>query len=114
MTKWLIFFLLIGAPAWGQEMHDPNDPGHWYSTKCCNLRDCAPVKMKTVQSTPNGYLVTLSPEDHFTLIPRGRTLVELIPYDDDKIKPSQDGDYHACVNATNMYLYCLYVPPSLF
>lgn len=72
----------------------------WYSGACCSDKDCAPIPREAVTATKEGYRVTLGAGDHpMTTLP----LDELVPYD--KVLPSEDSDFHACVRAS--------VPPSL-
>lgn len=108
--KWALLFLgFFCAPA---QAHD------WYSGACCNDQDCRPAVVATssgvainreVERRPNGWFV--------------RITNELIPFNDQRIKQSQDPNFHLCLMDTWHYpqngsgagvqvpkIRCLYVP----
>lgn len=85
-----LFFLLAGSA-----------PGHthgWYSSECCSDKDCGPLGADSViERAEGGYKVR----------PTGSGLQYFFP--NDKLRPSQDGRWHACIGAHG-YPYCLYIP----
>ena len=106
------------TPAFSQPMHDANDPAHWYDPECCSLLDCAPVQDVNVQMVPGGYQVDIRPGQHPMA---GVGVSEFVPFDDRRVRFSQDQDYHACVISGAAFmdsagtpasdrLLCLYVP----
>lgn len=108
----------LSVPAIGQHLHDPNDPGHWYDPECCSLRDCAPVQDVNVEQVQGGYQVEIRPGQHPMV---GLGVSEFVEHGDQRIRVSQDADYHACVISgasfmdangapTSDNLLCLYVP----
>lgn len=85
----------------------------WYSGACCSDKDCAPIPRASVTATNEGYRITLGTADHPMVA--GEPVDEIVPYD--KVLPSQDGDFHACVRppappaiTTYARIICLYVP----
>ena len=72
----------------------------WYSSACCEHKDCRHIDRKQVELTSLGYKL--------------KWLGEVVPYASDKLKRSNDGGYDWCecsycpsqVNQTR----CLYVP----
>lgn len=73
--------------------------GHgWYDGRCCSDRDCAPLPPDTL-ITPvlGGYAITLGPNGRRVFFSR------------DKVKPSHDERYHACLSASGTP-FCIYVP----
>lgn len=108
----LIAWALI-APA----QVDHFGPDHWYDASCCSGRDCAPIPMRAVTITPEGYHVRLTSADH-PHVPEGVVLERV--FRDAEIRLSQDGQYHACVaifedywgnaaSTTDGFIRCLYV-----
>lgn len=114
MTRALLA-LLLASPAWG---HD------FYSGYCCSavgtgmVGDCAPIPESAVRATPEGYLITLTPEDH----PRVKaTMTRLFRYPDadpsndrgtiPEAQISPDGRPHACVLPYSQEFRCAYVAP---
>ena len=92
----------------------------WYDADCCSAKDCAPIPAQTVVITVDGYTVTLNPGDHFLAT---KPLTAFFPHGDDNLRPSADGDWHACVipksnpggwytpgPQSEEYIKCLYVP----
>ena len=69
----------------------------WYDYACCSNNDCKPIAAEDVKTLPNGYEVTFAGD------------VFSVPYDDPRIKQSQDMDYHACEYPKGQ-LRCLYIP----
>lgn len=78
----------------------------WYASSCCSGRDCAPILMQQVSVDPGGWHIRLRAGDHPFV---STDLDELIPYDDGRIKKSEDGDFHICINSSQRIL-CVYVP----
>lgn len=92
----------------------------WYDVDCCSAKDCAPIAATSVQITGDGYTVTLQPGDHPLAI---KPLTAFFPHGDESLRPSMDGDWHACVipksnpgewytpgPQSEEYIRCLYVP----
>ena len=71
-------------------------PRGWvYGLECCSDRDCAPIPEKNVKPIEGGnYLLNTG---------------EIVG--PDKIKRSQDEDYHLCRSPHSGHIFCLYVPP---
>lgn len=85
---WEFVFTLPGA----EKIHD------WYAPECCSGQDCAPLpEGASVDSVRGGDAVRLTPGSAPVFFPHA------------KVRPSQDGDYHACVSSTGTP-FCLYVP----
>lgn len=80
----------------------------WYDPACCSDQDCAPVANVTVTVTAEGYLLQLGPGDHPLV--GDRFIEKLFPFDDPRVRQSQDEYYHACVAAQTDWVYCIYVP----
>lgn len=86
-------------------------PSGWtYEYACCGGNDCAPVRPEQVRVTRAGYVVTVPPGSHPQVGPDAHTLTVTIPYDG--VKPSQDGDYHLCLSASDKRVLCFYAPPG--
>lgn len=76
-------------------------PHSWYDPACCSERDCAPIPQGTkVEYAAGGYNVTL---------PGGSPIF----FSQDKVKPSQDGLWHICINPVSGTRYCIYVPAGV-
>lgn len=83
--------------------------GHaFYSTECCSGKDCAAVRPELVRATAKGWRVEIGPGDH--PLARKYRVIFLVPYGDKKVKPSPDGQFHACIAAWADVLFCLYTP----
>lgn len=96
---WLIvlaLLLVMICPVRGHEA-----PSGWaYDMECCSTQDCRPLSLleeKSIRQVVGGYQATL---DGFA---------EPVLFSQNKIKPSKDGFYHACVGSSGIG-YCLYVP----
>lgn len=81
----------------------------WYDPYCCNDKDCRPISSTAegwseVELTSVGYVWTSSRSG----------IRHIIPHGDERIRPSRDGDYHACELPDSPlgyeYARCLYVP----
>jgi hypothetical protein len=99
-------------------------PTGWpYDQTCCSNRDCAQLPPGAVQITPEGYVVTVRPEDNSQLV---ETKVYTIPFKTTGIRISGDQFYHICLNKqTEVFTnegnkmsggswLCFYIPPSGF
>lgn len=72
--------------------------GHsWYDPYCCNSNDCKAISPDDVVTGPKGYDVTVNGQSFH------------VPYGSDRIKQSQDADFHACEYPAGT-LRCFYVP----
>ena len=98
MIRPILLALALASPV---QAHD------WYDPYCCSDADCAPVPVEAVSATDKGYLITLEPGDH-PLVKASLTF--LIEYDAIKLRRSMDGDYHVCLGANSMAVYCVYEP----
>lgn len=106
-----VFFFLFCSAAIGfsvimgvtlvsaQELHDLQDPSHFYSSECCNRRDCAPAAPGEVFIYKNGYYVSAAKE----LIPFGDARLQRVPQKYDR------GEFHVCRRMDGS-VRCLYVP----
>lgn len=65
----------------------------WYSPYCCSGKDCAPAK---VHINRDGTITA-------------RNKFGIARFNQSQIKPSQDGQFHACIHPT-LGPRCLYVP----
>lgn len=104
---WLGAFLLIAAigAAWAHQA-----PSGWqYDHACCSNRDCAPVPARMIRATPDGLRVAIPAGAHPFVT--GDDLVEIVPYADPRLRPSGDGDHHACISPSRRVL-CIYLPPG--
>lgn len=99
-------FALTTCVAMGHEA-----PSGWtYDIECCSSIDCAPVMAEAVTVTPDGWRVVLGVGEHFT----GRTVDQIVPFDDPRIRISGDEDFHVCLSIHTGRLLCVYVPPMGF
>ncbi len=74
----------------------------FYDKFCCHDRDCRPVPATSIRESSQGYLV--------------RETGEIIPYQDRRVHPSPDSDFHRCSiqgDPTRRTL-CIYAPPRSF
>lgn len=73
----------------------------WYAPECCGGKDCHPLADSDVREGPAGW----------------QTPAGLIGYQDKRVRPSQDGRFHICIqdNKANKpyppFMLCFYVPP---
>ena len=76
----------------------------WYDGYCCNDKDCHPLTKDAVTQTSEGYRFAVGQTEY------------TVPFGSDRIKPSQDGDYHACIGQTyeggsaQNFARCFYIP----
>jgi hypothetical protein len=115
MTRLAIIALLAAAPAWGHS---------FYSGYCCSavngtIGDCAPIPESAVRATPEGYLVTVTPENHARV---SAPITRLFRYPDGdpsndrgtipEAMVSPDGQHHACVLPRSQEFRCFYAAPG--
>jgi hypothetical protein len=86
--------LLCAAPAAAHE---------WYDYECCSKNDCRQTTLGEVDRRDDGWFVNVTGE--------------LIPFDDFRVRRSQDAIMHICLvrsyaasNRGQMITRCLYVP----
>lgn len=86
------------------ELHDLNDPGHWYDPWCCNTKDCAPIPDHAVEATDDGWLVTLQPGEHPMVTDQTGVVTFVAPYMKSgqtksygMTRRSKDDQFHACI-----------------
>lgn len=96
--------LTMGLTAAPAAAHD------WYDAVCCSGEDCAELSFDAVGQTTEGYVLSIEPQSHPTVNGGGQTWK--VPYGSSRIRPSQDGNFHACVLKKSQRLACLYVPYS--
>ena len=108
MLRWIVVFMLVFTPmSWAQDMHNPNDPEHWYDLYCCHLKDCGPV-IKW-EKKDDGWIITTPVASAF--LPKDYMNNPSII-----VKPSRDARFHACIykpvfeGSTQTYIRCLYIP----
>lgn len=81
-------------------------PHSWYDRDCCDDKDCRPARPDEVVTVPGGFLVTVTMD--------AVTETHFFTKGDPKVRFSQDGRFHVCVNhygkGTPLSWYCLYVP----
>lgn len=100
VLSWL--FLATIAPASAHEA-----PAGWkYDNYCCGGNDCQPIPYSAVRITPQGYEVTLQPNQHLMA---KREHKKLFRYSE--VRKSPDDQYHACILPNSQEFRCLYVPP---
>ena len=88
------------TPGEGYTSSSGSHPPEWkYPWACCSGNDCAKIEGSAVKQTPDGYEVTLNPGDHPMITEATGTKVYVIPYNDERVKVSPDGDYHICIRS---------------
>ena len=108
---WLAIWAFITALAFVLAYAEPapahQAPSGWsYPWECCSGMDCAPVEADAVQTTPQGYFVTIMPGTHPQWpASQTRPITFLIPYA--KGRASPDGHYHICFRPDGTLL-CFY------
>ena len=86
------------APATG---HDA--PSGWsYPYACCSMNDCRPVATKAISERPEGFVINVTGE--------------VVPYQDTRVRPSPDGEFHWCsvAGGESGRTICLFVPPRAY
>jgi len=106
-----IYVVQSGRPAYAHMA-----PSGWvYPSWCCSAArgvpgrmtgDCAPIPHEAVQIMETGFQITLKPGDHPLVT---KVNVYFIAFD--KVRQSQDNDYHVCLYPTEASLRCLFIPP---
>jgi hypothetical protein len=97
-------------------------PQGWdYPLACCSQNDCSEIRSTAIVEGPNGYTITLTPEDHHMLV---EPKTYQVSYGDPKIKDSPDGVFHICISrqspsvgSTPSFgggIICLFIPPRGF
>lgn len=112
MTRLVLMFisaiiaivLLMALLLWSTTPSNAHDaPAGWaYGQDCCSTTDCAPAT-KAVHATDGGWKVDETGD--------------IIPYNDNAIRDSKDGEFHVCkffAPRNGRVLRCLYVPPSSY
>lgn len=106
---WLSLALALAVGADAARAHQA--PSGWtYEYACCGMHDCAPIRPEQVRTTRGGYVVTVPSGSHPQIGPDHPTITVTIPYNG--VKPSQDGDYHLCLAASDKRVLCFYAPPG--
>jgi hypothetical protein len=99
-----------GAHSWYSDKFDP-------VTKrgCCGIRDCNKIVLTPKNFTPvqGGFRVRLTKEQAMRINPTRLEAVDIfIP--DERVQPSDDGNYHLCIpnynGATQGDFYCFFEP----
>lgn len=94
----LVLIALNVPPAFS---HDA--PKGWtYPFACCSGYDCREVPKKAISERPQGYVI--------------EGTGEVVTYQDARVKPSPDGEYHWCSvdGADNTRTICLFVPSKSY
>ena len=105
--KILAVFLALAIAA---VAHAHNAPSGWqYDAACCSQRDCVPIAARFVRVGPEGFTVTIPAGAHPFV--KDQALSFSMPHRSDRVRPSGDAEYHACINPWRVPL-CLYVPPG--
>ena len=96
-----VFLTVVSSHAYGHQAAASNKvPMGWaYGFECCSMKDCKDMPAGEITSTPQGWRVN--------------STEEVIPYNDKRIKKSQDENFHRCAIAGNFESkrsLCLYVP----
>ena len=89
---------LFAVPASG---HDA--PSGWsYPFSCCSMNDCRPVATKAISERPEGFVINVTGE--------------VVPYQDTRVRPSPDGEFHWCsvAGGESGRTICLFVPPRAY
>jgi hypothetical protein len=71
----------------------------WYDGQCCKEQDCRQTELHEVERRENGWFVT--------------STLELIPFDDKRIRRSLDALIHVCLEPkyfSGQQVRCLYIP----
>jgi hypothetical protein len=103
----------------------PANAHSWYTQKkdpvtnlgCCGGTDCATLLIEpgVISAEVNGYRVVLTVEQAQRINPARRDGVNiLIPWE--RVKPSEDGNWHLCLPRWNDLtlgdFYCFFAPPN--
>lgn len=88
----------------------------WYDEDCCDDQDC-----KEMSQWSEDYSVSLDPTGNYyrVIIPEENIDKKIYidnskyPYMQNRVRPSRDSDYHACIIKSPMakpLLRCIYIP----
>lgn len=100
--------LLFVAPALAHEAPS----GFEYDPECCSGADCQPVPDEAVREVQGGFELILQPGEH-KMLRQGHPPTRIfIAHGDPRIRPSGDGQKHACISYGGKYAFCLYLPPG--
>ena len=107
--KWIkrfVGFAILVIIAWS--VFVPSSKAHsFYSWECCNLQDCRPISGER-DGIPWSEVRDMG--DHYEWRSPKTKVTHKIPKSSDRVKPSQDGNYHGCELAYDRKFMCLYVP----
>lgn len=98
MRPLILALALIATPAFSHS---------WYDTACCSGKDCTPVGIGIVTPSRDGWHISIRPGDHPLVT---FNIDEIIPFDDPRIRDSQDLNAHVCIHPYYHTLQCVYVP----
>ena len=94
-TAFLVICTVAGFLALVKASGGHEAPRGWsYDHECCSDRDCKPIPAKGIQALPDGAY----------MLPTGEVV------DKNRIKRSQDEEYHLCRLPGGTHIFCLYVP----
>lgn len=79
----------------------------WYSYDCCSGFDCRPISGER-EGIPWSEVRDMG--DHYEWRSPKTNVTHKIPKSSDRVRPSQDGNYHGCELAYDRKFMCLYVP----
>lgn len=119
----ILLAAIVGFMAGRAFAHDAiptaSQPLGWqYPVNCCSSLDCGMISYKVIKETPEGYMVSLKKSDHIMLI---KDTAFFIQYNDPRVKPSPDGEYHICISKQHSAptgdmlggnVICFFVPPK--
>ena len=114
--------LLNPNDAWPhQAIPTASQPLGWaYPLNCCSGQDCAAIPASRVSTMPDGYHIEVGPGDHQFVT---RPTLFIVAYNDRKVKPSPDGEFHLCISreyrgtsgdVTPSRLICFFAPPPSY
>lgn len=84
-------------------------PSGWcYPPDCCDPsgQECDPIPAAAVEVVGDWYYVTLTPQDHKYV---KETTIYKMHKNYPKLRPSGDGEYHACIGVNGLQMYCLFL-----
>lgn len=98
------------AHSWYSEKHDPVT-----HKACCGIRDCNKIVLTPENYTPveGGFRIRLTMEQARLINPTRLDPVDIfVP--DERVQPSENGDYHLCIpnynGSTQGDFYCFFAP----
>ena len=68
----------------------------WYEPSCCSDKDCRPAHKGEIVNTGTSYRIGTVD----------------IPYNDPRVRMSQDGQFHVC-KPPHTHIRCIYVPAGV-